>query len=194
MKQNQNRTRKDETGNIYGSWEVLELSEKYNKQQTLYWKCRCVCGTIKDVKGTSLRNNSSTCCGCSLKPLTLPQTPESIYKKYYRSYKFGCKRRTKTYSFEISYEFYRTLVEKPCYFCGREPYDIRYLYNRHRKNDIRKDVKVCMNGVDRLDNRLGYTETNCVPCCKMCNLMKLDSSEEDFISQVSMIYNNRRTK
>lgn len=35
------------------------------------------------------------------------------------------------------------------------------------------------NGVDRVDNSIGYTDDNCVSCCKICNNSKsaLDLSE-----------------
>ncbi len=191
MKQNLNKTRKDETGKTYGDWTVLGVSSKKTKEQTIYWVCKCECGKTKDVKGTSLRDGSSTGCGCT-RSLRLPQTPESLYRKYYRAYKYGCKRKTKTIDFDISYEFYRSLVEKDCYFCGKAPYDIRYLYNRKRTRSILEDVSCCITGIDRLDNDLGYTEENCVPCCKMCNLMKLDSTEVNFLTQIKLIYENRR--
>jgi len=32
--------------------------------------------------------------------------------------------------------------------------------------------KVIYNGIDRVNNTLGYTEENSVPCCKTCNLAK----------------------
>ncbi len=35
-------------------------------------------------------------------------------------------------------------------------------------------------GIDRLDNRQGYTVANCVPCCSECNYMKGGFSEADF--------------
>ena len=43
-------------------------------------------------------------------------------------------------------------------------------------------------GVDRLDSSLGYIKGNCVAACGSCNFMKRQLSPEDFLSQVSMIY------
>jgi hypothetical protein len=36
------------------------------------------------------------------------------------------------------------------------------------------------NGIDRLDNALGYTTANSVPCCKPCNQAKNDRSVDEF--------------
>lgn len=55
------------TGRRFGHWTVLELAEPlYDKRgyKVHRWKCRCDCGTIKDVSGTSLRSGRSTSCGC----------------------------------------------------------------------------------------------------------------------------------
>jgi hypothetical protein len=36
------------------------------------------------------------------------------------------------------------------------------------------------NGIDRIDNTIGYTMGNCVPCCKHCNYVKGHLSQVDF--------------
>lgn len=54
---------KDETGNTYGNWTVLEFSHTANnKGRNAYWKCKCVCGTITNVMASSLRTGISTQC------------------------------------------------------------------------------------------------------------------------------------
>lgn len=44
----------------------LTVIEKTNKRQggRIIWKCRCDCGNIVDVNGTSLRNGTTKSCGC----------------------------------------------------------------------------------------------------------------------------------
>lgn len=44
-----------------------------------------------------------------------------------------------------------------------------------------------MNGIDRVNNKLGYTPENCVSCCGMCNIMKKEHSVEDFIKKCTEI-------
>lgn len=47
---------------------------------------------------------------------------------------------------------YDSITSKPCYYCGR-------------KEDI---------GVDRIDNTLGHTLSNSLPCCHKCNYLLSD--------------------
>ena len=55
-------------GKQFGSWTVIELdTEREAKSRQLYYKCRCVCGTVKSVAGNSLREGKSTSCGCKRK-------------------------------------------------------------------------------------------------------------------------------
>lgn len=53
-------------GNVYGRWKVIGESEKGSQ----YCKCKCSCGTIKDVFKNSLKNGESTSCGCYKKEVT----------------------------------------------------------------------------------------------------------------------------
>ena len=52
----------DLTGQKINRWTVIERAE--NRGKAVYWKCKCECGTIKDVKGSHLRDGSSQSCGC----------------------------------------------------------------------------------------------------------------------------------
>lgn len=49
----------DLTGQTFGEWEVLEYVGES------YWKCRCSCNEIRDVKAQSLKSGKSTSCGHS---------------------------------------------------------------------------------------------------------------------------------
>ena len=53
----------DMTGRQYGDWYVIERAGSDKRGQAL-WLCRCVCGTEKIVVGSTLRNGTSTNCGC----------------------------------------------------------------------------------------------------------------------------------
>jgi len=52
----------DETGNIYGDLKVLEYS--HSNTGGAFWLCRCSCGKQKAIRGSNLRNGTSTSCGC----------------------------------------------------------------------------------------------------------------------------------
>jgi hypothetical protein len=58
--------------------------------------------------------------------------------------------------------------EACCYFCGEECGESN-------------------NGIDRLNNNIGYTHVNTVTCCEMCNMMKGNLSEDIFIERCRYI-------
>lgn len=93
------------------------------------------------------------------------QSIEGIFSTYKRNAK---KRNI---PWELSYAEFKELVECSCHYCGiiATPY----------------------NGIDRLDSTKGYSYDNCVPCCIICNQMKLDYSKEFFLSQCKRIINYR---
>ena len=78
--------------------------------------------------------------------------------------KFSAKIRN--IPFKIPKGFYKTLVVLDCFYCG-DPSNI--------------------NGLDRINNDLGYIIGNCVPCCSTCNLMKRTLGWRTFIDHVSKI-------
>ncbi len=71
----------------------------------------------------------------------------------------------RNYIFELTFEEFTNLTSSNCYYCNSSP----------------------ENGVDRLDNNLGYIIENCVPCCTMCNIMKNKYSFSTFIDQCKLI-------
>jgi hypothetical protein len=65
-----------------------------------------------------------------------------------------------------------------CYYCGLE-----YC------NELRVEEFVLRyNGLDRIDNSRGHYRDNVVPCCKYCNYLKLDGTQEEFFERVNRIY------
>lgn len=72
--------------------------------------------------------------------------------------------------FKLSFREFRKYWQKPCYYCG---------------------FKIDTIGLDRRDNLKGYTKKNVVPCCEICNRMKLACSEKFFIEQCKKIARQR---
>lgn len=56
---------------------------------------------------------------------------------------------------------------------------------------VKDEIRV--NGIDRIDSSKGYSIDNCVPCCTMCNRMKLDYKLSDFINHVHKIANHYKS-
>ncbi|CAE8663525.1 unnamed protein product, partial [Polarella glacialis] len=66
---------------------------------------------------------------------------------------------------------FREIVEKPCFYCGKEP----------RKGEH-------YNGLDRLDNTVRvYTSESCVACCGTCNIMKYRWTLEEFLEHCKRV-------
>ena len=97
---------------------------------------------------------------------------DSIINRCYRSYKNGAENRNLQFDLQI-----KDIIEhfqKPCYYCGD---------------------KIKTVGIDRVDNSIGYTIGNIVPCCTKCNFMKRAYSSNEFVNQCKKVARNiRKTK
>lgn len=82
------------------------------------------------------------------------------------TYKSVAKRRGM--SFNISDEFFFDLITGVCFYC-------------HAPGNP-------LNGIDRVNNSLGYTHGNVVSCCETCNKAKGVKSVEQFINWLRMAY------
>jgi hypothetical protein len=81
-------------------------------------------------------------------------------KNKFKAYSIGAIDRG--YVFDLSFEQFMTFWNKPCFYCNSEINTI---------------------GLDRVDNSIGYTLSNVVPCCITCNKMKLSQTKEEFINK-----------
>lgn len=107
---------------------------------------------------------------------------EASFNALFVKYKRVAKLRG--YSFDLSKEEFRKLSKGLCYYCGQEPCQVFY---RSTHNGT-----YTYNGIDRLDNDLGYFSANCVACCKICNSMKSNISASDFIDRIAKISRNMK--
>ena len=82
------------------------------------------------------------------------------------------KRRAdnKSLLFEITNDEYVELLANNCYLCGRDGGD------------------EFTNGIDRIDNNLGYIMTNVKSCCGSCNYIKKDTGLNELFEKMLMIY------
>jgi hypothetical protein len=149
-----------------------------NKPKVIYWKCRCDCGKIRVVgRGQLTRKDTPTTnCGCSI---YLPPG-EAAKHCVYAFYKIGAKRRN--YSFKLSLEDFHKITQKNCFYCGSKP--------KQEKQTSIRGGKYLYNGIDRINNKKGYTKSNSVPCCSVCNKAKSTLSLNEFKKHIKHIYNN----
>lgn len=100
-----------------------------------------------------------------------------VHKDVYREYVRKAKERD--IQFTISLEECAPLFKSPCYYCGTAPAN-------KRTRDT--GITAYYQGLDRIDNKIGYVKENIVPCCKYCNSFKMDRTQEEFYDNVSKIY------
>jgi hypothetical protein len=95
-------------------------------------------------------------------------------RRLYTEIKRDAKRRH--YDFNLRPEWLSQTSKQPCHYCGDPP-----------KNVIRSRAKsginlvFIYNGLDRMDNSVGYSEQNCVPCCIICNRAKNSMGYDEFL-------------
>ena len=100
---------------------------------------------------------------------------ERVENSLIREYKHSAKQRNITYS--LSDNLLLQLVKDPCNYCNSEP------FKPHRE-----DNNFLYNGLDRINNNIGYLESNVVPCCFICNKMKGVLNEGKFMEHLNKIF------
>ena len=144
-------------------------SRQTGKRKYRWWLCQCDCGNHAEIRSTHLLSGQ-TGCGCGQK---LPEG-ESAFNSLLDTYKRNA--RTRGLSFRLTKEQFRSITGEPCFYCKAGPSAI---IERPRQNGI-----YVYNGIDRVDNTKGYSVSNCVPCCKICNWMKNDMDQKEFLTHV----------
>ncbi len=178
------RNLKDMTGRRFGRLLVTKRDGTYLKNRLAVWLCQCDCGNVTSVRGASLRKGTSKSCGCLSKEMTSERTKlpegESSFNALYGSYQRNAEKRG--WNFNLSKAFFRQLVVQPCYYCGGRPSNIS------KCNKSTNGVFV-YNGLDRVQNEIGYVPDNVVPCCRRCNYVKATLSVSELVTHCKKIVN-----
>lgn len=97
---------------------------------------------------------------------------------YYR-YETNSKKRNLIFS--LTKEQFKELIFKNCFYCNKAP-----------SNDMgHKFESIKYNGIDRMNNQEGYTLSNSVTCCEICNFMKGSLGLDEFYKHIESIFNTR---
>lgn len=176
-------------GSVFGYLTVLEETGKRIRGAKV-WKCRCSCGKVVEAKTDYLQQGWKRSCGCLRSQKASARIPEllalknknpkSVYKlnTFIRNTKSGAKKRNLEYSLSDKEVF--DLISKPCHYCG---------FLDFTKKGMESSTKYSewFNGIDRKDNKKGYTKENSLPCCKICNRAKNNMEYEDFLRYIFRI-------
>lgn len=186
-------------GDIFGQLKVIGFSKpklRTTGKTVRYAICHCSCGNVKEIIPGSLKSQATISCGCYRKSKSRMEPGESTYNHLESRYKFHAKKRKIGYF--LSREEFRSLIKMSRHYCGSPPKPFNYHFNKGggrttstTSAEWASGQTVLVTGIDRLDSNkdIGYTLSNCVPCCGDCNEMKNDKSVEDFIEHIGKILN-----
>jgi hypothetical protein len=159
-----------------------------------YFTCICLCGKEFESRAEAIKNGMARSCGCKTSELmSAAHTLDGDFAAInivYRRYKYTAKR--KSIPFLLSSDQFKQFIFQDCSYCGAKP---KLSIMKIGGNAGRKTVKqLTYNGIDRVDNNIGYTVSNCITCCSFCNGAKSDFSLEEFriwIKQLVSFMNGR---
>ena len=175
---------KDIRGKTFGRLTAIEpVDRNVNRKNMIRWKFICSCGKeIIRIPYDVMRVKTQSC-GCLQKDEVVKahKKPEGVaaFNATYGQYKRGAKSRK--LSFDLTKNQFKYLTSQNCHYCGIEP-------SQSLKQNFNGEY--IYNGIDRLDNSKGYIFSNCVPCCKVCNIAKRDRNDLEFIDWIRKVYFN----
>ena len=173
-------------GTKYGMLTVVGfvgMSSDKKKQRLI--KCICDCGNEKVLVKSKLVQGEIRSCGCLLaESVRVRSTKRSLSEaasfNHYNAYRHGADSRG--HEFKISIEEFILCTSGNCVYCGVDPEEFQ---TRRRDKVVMSGYAA--NGVDRVDNSIGYIVGNIVPCCSACNKGKGKMSRENFIKMCKAV-------
>lgn len=169
-------------GDVFDRLTVISILSRRTKQGGLITNCQCLCGNTKLVQARHLIGEGTKSCGClrregkfGVSPLSLGQAAKNEWW-----YTLNQNAKTRGYKMELSYEEAQSIGERCCTYCGTSPREVKTKKTTH--GGIKR------NGIDRVDNNLGYIRGNVVPCCTTCNKAKSTMSQLEFFEWLKRAY------
>lgn len=170
-------------GTVYGKLTVVERLP--NRKGSALFRCECSCGNKNYVVlgGALLRRTECGNCGraphlSKLRELQRKNPGKASKHAVFLHNVRGAKKRGLKWL--LSEEEFGLIGQQNCHYCGCAPSN-----RMHGKGHYGEHV---YNGVDRLNSALGYTATNCVASCWVCNRAKNSMSEHEFMVWVKRVY------
>lgn len=159
-------------GQRFGKLVVVSRSKNVSKRGSRYL-CQCDCGKQTIINGSGLlRKYKWQSCGCTIHEnsgqFKLRYTSNIALNSLVSNYRRSAIERG--YEFSLTHNDCESLFSQKCFYCSSEPKQIFKI----------KTYSLTYNGIDRLDNSIGYSKDNTVPCCKICNRAKNSMSLNEF--------------
>lgn len=157
---------------------------------------RCDCGRVTVKLASSVRSGKTLSCGCLRKEVCSqmgakfgPANGGRIQvrlasglracRRLMHEYRHSAQERGLTFS--LTFEEFLKITSMDCHYCGTAPSCVQKGPAAKQRTDY------IYNGIDRTDNSKGYVLSNCVPCCKRCNVAKNNRTQAEFIAWAKCI-------
>lgn len=164
------------SGDRYGKLVLVKFDKDRRR-----WLCNCDCGGTTYASITDMVNGRHLGCKCSLfgekENKRLPNQ-QGLKNKLFARYKRGALQRN--IEFQITIDEVIEITSKNCHYCGVEPQTVM-------KMGLQSYIH---NGIDRIDNSIGYVKDNVVPCCSMCNYSKKENDLDTWKKWIERVYTN----
>jgi hypothetical protein len=173
-----------EPGTKFGKLTIITRVDNINYR--VYYLCRCDCGREITTRITSLRSRAiPTCPSCaatkvstSTEYLKMTSGQKYLHATYVNSAKI------RGFLFDLTLTQFIGLTSDVCHYCGIPPQQLK---------SSNGEPPYIYNGIDRIDNNIGYVINNCVTCCKICNYAKRTMSYNEWMSYIKRLI-DRQTK
>lgn len=174
--------RVDYVGRRFGRLVVIKRYDRRDKSGRMrpILLCDCDCGNQKEISYTNLVGGVTFSCGCLrlelLQKRNQKGTGKTAMHSVWNYYKRNAKLRK--LEWELNKEEFIALISGSCVYCGLK----NSMFVRSKHGD-----ECFHNGIDRVDNNLGYFISNCSTCCNVCNRAKSNMSKEDFLCWIDRL-------
>lgn len=169
----------DLTGRVFGRLTVISRAPRPAHTKPTYgacWLCKCSCGNEKVISSSNLRSGRATSCRCYHRELLSKPPGVAAFNAVLSTTRAAARRRNLEWS--LTDEQLHELLKSNCHYCGSSPENGGYKSKRTR---------MLHNGIDRVNNKIGYTIDNSVSCCHTCNRAKSNMSVEDFHNWIARL-------
>lgn len=151
------------------------------KSTATKWKLQCPNCNTEDWKfSNTLQGKKYPCKKCYDNSMRRSDMAPAI-KRAFMSLKSNAKARNIEVS--ISEEEFFEIASTSCNYCGSEPVE--------KKPPKKWQQSVFLNGIDRINNSIGYIAGNICSCCEQCNWAKKDLSLKEWYLWIDKIIEKR---
>lgn len=158
-------------GRSFGIYTIIKFLgyEQQGKKQVGMWLGKDQTNNTKKLKTSDLYNKR----GCNKEFLPAKEAAERVL---YRKYNHSAIKRG--HDFTLSFADFQKVIHQNCYYCNQSPNNI---LTHERYGELK------YNGIDRVNNKMGYKVDNIQPSCIQCNKAKNSLSTTEFIIWINRL-------